>query len=157
MAWIESHTVLMRHRKLVDLARDLRLRKSYAMGHLHALWHTALEQQEDGDMSRWTDEMIAECADYPGSAPQFVTLLRKHRWLDGDSRIHDWWQYAGPYLRGKYKKSPGKWQAIRDRYVTVTSPDTKPDQQQRKDSLEPYGQQQRIKALIASAAKHHAI
>lgn len=124
MAWLESHTVLMRHRKLVALASELRIRKSYAMGHLHALWHTALEQQEDGDMSRWTPEMIAACADYPGDASAFVKLLRKHGWMDGDYRIHDWWQYAGPYLRARYKKSPEKWQAIRDRCVTVTSPDT---------------------------------
>lgn len=117
----------MTHRKLIALAKELRVRKSYTMGHLHALWHTALEQQEDGDMSGWTPEMIADCADYPGNAPKFVELLRKHRWLDGDYRIHDWWQYAGPYLRAKYKKSPEKWQAIRDRCVTVTSPDTKPN------------------------------
>lgn len=155
MAWIESHTVLMSHRKTLGLARDLRIRKSYAMGHLHALWHTALTQQENGDLSSWTHEMIAECADYPGNAPQFVELLRKHGWMDGDYKLHDWWQYAGPYLRGKYKKSPEKWIAVRDRYVTVTSPDTEPDRTrpQQKVDLE----SNRLKALIASAATRHAL
>lgn len=157
MAWLESHTVLIRHRKLVALAKDLRIRKSYAMGHLHGLWHTALEQQEDGFLSNWTESMIADAADYPGDAPQFVALLRKHKWLDGDLKIHDWWQYAGPYLRAKYKKSPEKWQGIRSRYVTVTSPDTLPTNQQRKVVGEDRQQQQRIKALIASAAGENAL
>ncbi len=100
--------------------------------------------------------MIADSADYPGDAPQFVALLRKHRWLDGDLKIHDWWQYAGPFLRSKYKKSPEKWQRIRNLYVTVTSPDTKPNQTTETESgLET--NEQRIKAFIASAAKIHAV
>lgn len=159
MAWIESHTVLMRHRKIAAVAKDLRTRKSYAMGHLHALWHTALEQQEDGFLSAWTDDMIADASDYPGNAPQFVALLRKHNWLDGDLKIHDWWQYAGPYLRAKYKKSPEKWQAIRDRYVTVTSPDTNrtltSTEPEQKVELE--ANRLKAKAFIASAADRHAV
>jgi hypothetical protein len=104
MAWIESHTVLIRHRKLRDLARELRIRPSYAMGHLHALWHAAMEQREDGDMSEWSDEFIAETSDYPGDAPQFVRLLQKHGWLDG-KLIHDWVDYAGLFLTRKYSST----------------------------------------------------
>jgi hypothetical protein len=104
MAWIESHTVLIRHRKLREFARELRLRPSYAMGHLHALWHAALEQQENGDLSAWSDELIAESSDFPGDAPQYVRLLQKHRWLDG-RLLHDWLDYAGDYLRSKYSTS----------------------------------------------------
>lgn len=107
MAWIESHTVLIRHRKLRDLARDLRIRPSYAMGHLHSLWHAALEQREDGDLSDWSDEFIAESSDFPGDAPQFVRLLQQHRWLDGKI-IHDWVDYAGLYLTRKYSTSNPK-------------------------------------------------
>lgn len=97
------------------------------MGHLTALWHTALEQQENGDLSGWTNPMIADFSDYPGDAPQFVKLLRKHGWLDSDMKLHDWWQYAGPYLRSKYKRNPEKWELVRNRYVTVTQPDTEPN------------------------------
>lgn len=127
MAWIESHTVLLRHRKLVGLAKDLKVRKSHAMGYLHSLWHTALEQQEDGDLSRFNAPMIASYSDYPGNAVAFTRLLRKHEWLDRDLKIHDWWQYAGPYLRSKYKRNPEKWESIRNRYVTVTQPYTVPN------------------------------
>lgn len=107
MAWTESHTVLIRHRKLVELAASLRIRPAHAMGHLHALWHAALEQQEDGDLSAWSDEFIAQASDFPGNAPQYVRLLQKHRWLDG-KLIHDWLDYAGRYLDAKYKTSNPK-------------------------------------------------
>jgi len=103
MPWIESHTVLLRHRKLREFARELRLAPVYAMGHLHSLWHVALEQQEDGDLSSWSDELIAESAAFSGDAPQFVRLLQKHRWLDAKI-LHDWLDYAGQYLRRKYAK-----------------------------------------------------
>lgn len=107
MAWTESHTVLIRHRKVVELAAALRIRPSHAIGHLHALWHAALEQQEDGDLSAWSDEFIALASDYPGDAPQYVRLLQKHRWLD-ERLIHDWLDYAGRYLESKYKTSNPK-------------------------------------------------
>lgn len=74
------------------------------MGHLHALWHVALEQQEDGDLSSWSDESIAEYSDFPGDAPQYVRLLQKYRWLDGKI-IHDWLDYAGRFLMKKYSTS----------------------------------------------------
>lgn len=102
--WIESHTVLMRHRKLREFAREIRVRPSHAMGHLHALWHAALEQREDGDLSSWSDEFIAEMSDFPGDAPQYVRLLQKHHWLDG-KKLHDWLDYAGLYLIKKYSTS----------------------------------------------------
>lgn len=101
MPWIESHTVLSRHRKLAELARALRLRRAHAMGHLHALWHAALEQQEDGDLSSWSDEFIAEQSDFPGDAPQYVRLLQEHGFLDG-RLLHDWLDYAGRYLIKRY-------------------------------------------------------
>lgn len=101
MAWIESHTLLLRHRKLIALAKALRLKPVYCLGHLHALWHVAMEQAEDGDLSSWSDEFIAESAGFQGDAPQFVSLLQMHGWLDGKI-LHDWLDYAGRFLRGKY-------------------------------------------------------
>lgn len=104
MAWIESHTVLSRHRKMKELARSLRLKPVYVMGHLHALWHDALEQQEDGDLTKWSDELIAESSQFDGDIPRYVSLLQEHGWLDG-RLIHDWLDYAGGYLAGKYHSS----------------------------------------------------
>jgi hypothetical protein len=109
MAWIESHTTLGRHRKLIEAARPLRLRPVYLMGHLHALWHATLEQAEDGDLSSWSDDMIAHAAEYPGEPSEFVRRLFAAKWLDGDLDaqprkvlVHDWLDYAGLYLTRKY-------------------------------------------------------
>jgi hypothetical protein len=113
MAWIESHTVLSRHRKVKETARALRIRPAYLIGHLHLLWHAALEQAEDGDLTRWTDEFIAEAADFPGDAPQFVQLLQDHGWLEKNRLLHDWIDYAGKFLMGKYAKDH------RDRLVEI--------------------------------------
>ena len=86
------------------------------MGHLHALWHAALEQQEDGDLSLWTDDLIAEFSAYQGDASQYVSLLRRHGWLDG-KKIHDWMDYAGRYLEGKYRTSnPDRLNAIKEKH-----------------------------------------
>jgi len=101
VAWIESHTVLGRHRKLIELAFDFKMKKAHMMGHLHALWHTALEQQEDGDLSRWSDALIAQAAEWDGDASEFVSRLREREWLDGHL-VHDWIDYVGPYLIKKY-------------------------------------------------------
>lgn len=112
MLWLKSHTLLMRHPKVIFIAKALRLRRSYLIGHLHSLWHAVLEIQEDGDLSLWPDDMIAEFSDYPGDAPQWVRLLHEHGFL-ADRKIHDWLDHAGPYLTSKYKSSnPEKLEAI---------------------------------------------
>jgi hypothetical protein len=103
MAWIESHTVLIRHRKLIDLARRLRVHPVYALGILHTLWHAALEQQEDGDLSSWSDDLIADLSCAPKcDAPQYVRHLQDSGWLDA-KLLHDWLEYAGRYLESKYR------------------------------------------------------
>lgn len=104
-AWIESHTVLIRHRKLVDLASKLRLKPVYVLGHFHALWHTALEQAEDGDLSSWSDEFVAASSYYEGDCAKFVSLLESTGWLDEGRLLHDWLDYAGRYLEARYRSS----------------------------------------------------
>jgi len=138
MAWTESHTVLIRHRKLVELAAALRIRPSYAIGHLHALWHVALEQQEDGDLSAWSDEFIAIASDYPGDAPQYVRLLQKHRWLDG-KLIHDWLDYAGRYLEFKYRtRNPKKLDEIKAKHMSLSRDGPRSYSGQTEDRLPTY-------------------
>lgn len=128
MAWIESHTVLIRHRKVTQLAKDLRLKPVYVLGHLHSLWHAVLEQQEDGDLTSWNDDLIADLAQFSGNAPQFVSLLQKHGWLDG-KLIHDWLDYAGRYLDAKYRTSnPTLLKAIREKHQVA--------KEEKKDALE---------------------
>ena len=112
LAWIESHTVLLRHRKVLLLASDLALPPVYVIGHLHALWHAVIEQQEDGDLSEWPDLMIAQAAAYTDDAAHFVKSLQARKFLDVKV-IHDWIEYAGLFLTRKYSTvNPAKLHAI---------------------------------------------
>ncbi len=104
MAWVESHTVLGRHRKVVLLADHLKIEIPALVGHLHLLWHAVLEQQEDGDLSQWSDAVIAHASMWKGDAAVFVSALRQYGWIDG-VLVHDWLDYVGEYLTRKYHSS----------------------------------------------------
>lgn len=123
MAWIESHTVLRNHRKVLMLSRSLKITMAQTIGHLHLLWHAALDQQEDGDLTKWPDELIAELAGYDGDPAEFVGLLQENGWLDGKV-IHDWWEYAGRYLQSKYGKVPDKWKEIKSKLTALNQQST---------------------------------
>mgnify|MGYP001607168566 FL=1 len=104
MAWIESHTVLIRHRKTISMALELKIKPVQLVGHLHALWHCVMEQAEDGDISKWENGFIASASCWDGDPDVFVTALKKNRWLD-NGLLHDWLDYAGRYLDAKYRSS----------------------------------------------------
>lgn len=104
MNFIKLYTGLIRHRKLIELAKDLKIKPVYAHAHLTTLWCSALEQAQDGDLSSWSDEFIAYSAHYEGDPVNFVKLLQKNGWLD-DRILHDWLDYAGRYLMNRYGKS----------------------------------------------------
>lgn len=114
MAWIKSHTVLLRHRKILALAASLKIKPVQALGHVHALWHAALEQQEDGDLSGWSWDQIAQGAAWEGSRKILVNAMNKTKLLDEHLQIHDWWDHVGNYLSIKYKNYPEKLQKIRN-------------------------------------------
>lgn len=110
-SWIKLYSTLKGNGKLLELAVSLRLRPAYAAGHLCFLWTEAMDQREDGDLSSWSDERIAISADYTANAQEFVRLLHLHKLLDGQQGrngqprqllIHDWLDYAGPFLIRKY-------------------------------------------------------
>lgn len=118
MAWIESHTELERHRKVVLLAADLGISPVHLSGHLHALWHNVLEQQEDGNLSQWPVHLIASAAMWEGDAQKFVESLQQHCFLGKKILlVHDWFDYAGKYLWRKYHTSdPRKLRGIENLY-----------------------------------------
>lgn len=96
--------MLARHRKVLFLAHDLGADPVHIVGHLHVFWHAILEQQEDGDLSAWPVEMIAQAAGWKHDAEQFVSALKRNGWLD-DHLVHDWLEYTGKYLHAKYSTS----------------------------------------------------
>lgn len=102
MPWIESHSVIGRHRKVKGLARQLKIQVPTAVGYLHLLWHSVIEQAEDGDLSQWTPDAIADLAMYDGEPADFLKALQDNRLFDG-MKVHDWLEYAARYLTTKYK------------------------------------------------------
>ena len=111
MPWIESHTGVERHPKIIRAATALEIEPVQMSGHMHSLWHAALENQEDGDLSDWPDGMIAHLAMYRGDPAEFVRVLIENRLLSEAKLIHNWLNYAGRYVRLKYRGRPER---IRD-------------------------------------------
>ncbi len=104
--WLEVRVQLRNHHKLNSSAKSLEIPRIHLLGHLVGLWLGALEFAEDGDLWRDDEEstlrFIASLAELPFDPERFVEVLRLDRWLDG-WLIHDWLDYAGKYLYGKYK------------------------------------------------------
>ena len=124
------NTDLLRQKLLKDNALILsqrdQLQAQQVIGHLHALWHSVLEQQENGDLTDWPDDMIAQAAAYTGSASTFVSSLQSRKWLDGKI-IHDWMDYAGRYLLIKYRTSnPKRLLQIQKLHQSVSKPVSSP-------------------------------
>jgi len=75
MAWIESHQTLATHPKTRRAARELGIRPVHLIGHLHCLWHWALDHAEDGDLSRYDAEDLAIAAQWDDDPDLFVNAL----------------------------------------------------------------------------------
>jgi hypothetical protein len=114
MAWIESHQTLASHPKTRKAARALGIPTVNLIGHLHCLWHWALDLAEDGDLSKFDAEDIAIAAQWEGDSQQLVDALLDcgfgdgpgflerngsygdpQQGLTGSLVLHDWWAYAG--------------------------------------------------------------
>lgn len=98
MPWIESHTSLARHPKTIRLAKTLDISVPCAIGHLHLLWWWSLEYAQEGDLSGFDPEEVAEAAGYDGDGEAFVSALKRARFVDDDGQLHDWQDYAGRLL-----------------------------------------------------------
>jgi len=105
MAWLKSHSSMATHPKVFALSQMLGIPTVTAIGHLHLLWYAALEKQEDGDLSIWPDEIIAHSAYWNSAPADFVAALQQCGWLDG-KLIHDWLDYTGRFLEGRYDNNP---------------------------------------------------
>lgn len=95
MAWIESHQSLAAHPKTRRLARLLGVSRPAAIGHLHLLWWWSLDYAQDGDLSRFDPDDLADAAEWDDDPASFMEGLRRAGFLDDDARIHDWHDYAG--------------------------------------------------------------
>ena len=107
MAWIESHQELWRHPKTKKLARLLQISIPTAVGHLHGLWYWAMDFAQDGDLSAYDAEDIADAVMWDGDAKKFLDALVEAKYADATEHgivIHDWFDYAGGLLESKARK-----------------------------------------------------
>lgn len=108
MAWIESHQSIGQHPKTRRAARRLGVSIPAMVGHLHLLWHWALDYAQDGDISPYEHADIADAAMWEGEPETFVSALidagpgQSAGFLAYDEEerlvIHDWWEYAGKLI-----------------------------------------------------------
>jgi hypothetical protein len=98
MAWIESHQSLAHHPKLAKLARELKITRAQAIGHLHFLWWWALDYAVHGNLSSLDPDVIATASDWTKDAQKFVDALISSGFLDKDLTIHDWMEYTSRFV-----------------------------------------------------------
>lgn len=123
MAWIESHQELAAHPKTKRLARLLDVHIAQAIGHLHLLWWWALAYAEDGDLSIFDPDEVADACQWEGDPELLIDALGAcgrgggEGFVTDDLQLHDWHSYAGKLVEKR------KQDAERKRRSRATSPD----------------------------------
>lgn len=108
MAWIEFHaTRIKRLKKFSDLRRALGWSVHETLGFLGDWWGQTVEVCESGEVTGWTSEYLSELTGLgPQVSPRVWVELGNYGWIDKDAGgrllIHDWTDWAGRFLRGKY-------------------------------------------------------
>ena len=116
MPWIELHSTIRNHPKVEMLCTELNIPKPEAIGHLACLWTWALEYVEDGDLSRYTPEIIERACEWKGDGRALFNCL-VGKFIDKDLKLHNWLDYVERYLTGKYRTSkPKKLAEIKRKY-----------------------------------------
>ena len=95
------------------MARLLNVDYDSALGKLHRFWYWCADYAEDGDLRKHGIETISDSLAYDAQTLITARLVDEHPYI----RVHDWWEYCGTYLQIKYKKTPEKWQRIRELYL----------------------------------------
>lgn len=109
MAWLKSHQGLERHPKVLKLEELCSMDRNGTVGVLHRFWYWSMDYAEDGDLSKWSLETISKAIGIDANH------LIEAGWIDKEPylKVHDWFEYFGEYLRGKYRREPAKYEAIK--------------------------------------------
>ncbi len=108
MAWIEFHASdIVRLKKFHDLRKACAWSEIEGLGFLGRFWCLVIEVRENGDVSDWDGEYIAQIMGFTDQVGKRVwEALVAARWLERNTAgrlvVHDWIDYAGAYLRGRY-------------------------------------------------------
>jgi len=120
MEWFSVYKGLPNHYKTLDLAKYMNWDKHKAIGALIQFWAWCLDYAEDGDLRKHPGERIGEGIGLPIEvSDDFWQAMIKAGWIDTEPylRVHDWWDYAGRYLRSKYPQDQAiRWRRIEELY-----------------------------------------
>lgn len=132
MAWLESHTELEKHHKVIRLRLAMRWSKNETIGFLHRFWWTVLEVSPSGDITALSSpEVMGEMLDMPATVmAQVLKVMEdpdpKQTFLDrrgGRLLVHDWLDFAGRYLAdSKFRRSPEKFAQIVSIHAVPVNP-----------------------------------
>lgn len=149
MAWIEFHpTEIIRLEKFYHLRVAMSWSVGECLGHLGLFWGQTLEVREDGDVTGWTGPYVSGLLSFGAQVSEkFLENLKQYRWIDppnkdGRELIHDWLDYTGPYLRGRYAKEQ------RDKLVAIWALYGRTYGNQVESNRKPSGNQQTSKRTL---------
>jgi hypothetical protein len=106
--WIASHINLRYHPKTIRLRQTLAAKDCHIVGHLICLWHWVAEYAFTGDLSRFSDQEIADAAGWTREADKFVRALVHCGFLDrakSGLRVHDWMDFCGDPIKKRIDRS----------------------------------------------------
>lgn len=112
MSWLKVQQSLINHPKIKRLGRTLGITRPHAVGLVVSLWSWALDYQEDGILTTWPCDDLADAAGWEGESSDFVDALvraggeGREGFLDRDAeglRIHDWKDkdHAGQFMEDR--------------------------------------------------------
>ena len=118
--WIESHQEILNHPKTIRLSHLMGWSINETIGVLHRFWWWCLSYAEDGNLSKFTEEDINVAVGLNSeNKSKLVDSMINSGLLDKTPvlRVHDWFDYAGRYLKAKYHETnPRKIEKIRKTY-----------------------------------------
>jgi hypothetical protein len=117
MAWIESHQELAEHPKTKRLAKKLGISIAQTIGHLHLFWWWSMNYAEDGDLSNFDHDEIADAAHWESDPEEFINAMvncgpgssRRFLEFEGDKLyVHNWQEYIGRLVEKREKNRQRK-------------------------------------------------
>jgi hypothetical protein len=125
MPWIESHTDLENHPKMLLLKSRMRWSKNETVGFLHRFWWTVLKYAPNGVISALPLEVVSETLDMKLDDLKHAIEVMQMQDVElietrgGLQVVHDWTDFTRIYLRDSlYKNARHKWEAIKRIYET---------------------------------------
>jgi hypothetical protein len=134
--WIESHTELNQHPKVIRLCDKLKKSLPEILGHLHLLWWWTATYRITGYLTNITNYEIASASGWKEDPDLFVNALISERWIDRKRKglyVHDWHIYCGNLIKKRLQRMDAERQTINsvqtptNKHTKQTTP-TEPNQ-----------------------------